>query len=185
MRVSKLPEERKEEIAQVAEKLFYEQGISKTTVNMIVKEVGVTQGLFYYYFESKDEIVNLVFNRIMDSFEKILNDMVFKEGCSFQSKLQLFCETLWIAYGEVKNRAMLDKDLLSLLYFNHDARKRLKEAAFRILMPIVNEGIKEKELSLKYPEHTVRMLIGGVEDLIVDSRINNEVIHALVQHVIR
>ena len=33
--------------------LFVEKGFETTTINDVVKRVGVAQGLFYYYFGSK------------------------------------------------------------------------------------------------------------------------------------
>ena len=53
MRISKRPEERREEFLDAAQALFYEQGIEATNVQQIVKRVGVAQGLYYYYFQSK------------------------------------------------------------------------------------------------------------------------------------
>lgn len=55
-RVSKAPEERRQELIDAAMQLFWSQGYEKTMVSDIVKRVGVAQGLFYYYFESKQDI---------------------------------------------------------------------------------------------------------------------------------
>jgi len=59
-RISKAPEERREEIIAASQKLFIEKGFAKTKVSDIVKAVGVSQGTFYYYFKSKEEIINAV-----------------------------------------------------------------------------------------------------------------------------
>ncbi|MEW6262727.1 MAG: TetR/AcrR family transcriptional regulator [Thermodesulfobacteriota bacterium] len=60
VRISKPPEERREEIVQAAQKLFIENGFALTKVSDIVKAVGVSQGTFYYYFKTKEEIVDTI-----------------------------------------------------------------------------------------------------------------------------
>ena len=45
MRISKEPEERKQEIVETAMKLFCEKGYEKTSISDIAKEMNVAQGL--------------------------------------------------------------------------------------------------------------------------------------------
>ena len=44
MRITKEPEERKQEIFDAALRLFGEKGYEKTTITDIAKEIGVAQG---------------------------------------------------------------------------------------------------------------------------------------------
>ena len=60
MRTTKKPEERKEEIVQTAKRLFVERGYKRTQIKDIVGAVGVAQGLFYYYFKSKEDVMEAV-----------------------------------------------------------------------------------------------------------------------------
>src|SRR5690625_6774109 len=66
MRISKTPEERKTEILDAAEHLFTTKGYSETTVNDILKIVGVAKGTFYYYFPSKEEVMHAIVERFID-----------------------------------------------------------------------------------------------------------------------
>lgn len=61
-RISKNPDERREEIVSCAQKLFIEKGFAETKISDIVKTVGVSQGVFYYYFASKEDIINEIVN---------------------------------------------------------------------------------------------------------------------------
>ena len=54
MRISKEPEERKQEILETAIRLFAQNGFEKTSISDIAREIGVAQGLCYRYFPSKD-----------------------------------------------------------------------------------------------------------------------------------
>lgn len=55
------------EILDAAEKLFGRKGYEKTTVNNILDEVGIAKGTFYYYFESKEEVLDSVVHRVTET----------------------------------------------------------------------------------------------------------------------
>jgi AcrR family transcriptional regulator len=56
-RIVKAPDERRSELIATAQQLFYTKGYERTSVSDIVKAVGVAQGTFYYYFDSKQAIL--------------------------------------------------------------------------------------------------------------------------------
>ena len=66
MRISKEPEERKQEILETAIKLFSVNGFEKTSISDIAKEIGIAQGLCYRYFPSKDVLFQSAINEYAD-----------------------------------------------------------------------------------------------------------------------
>ena len=68
MRVTKDPEIRRQELVQASLELFLDKGYEKTSVKDIVAAVGVAQGLFYYYFPSKEDILK----EIADYYVEVL-----------------------------------------------------------------------------------------------------------------
>ncbi|MFC0226948.1 TetR/AcrR family transcriptional regulator [Serratia aquatilis] len=56
-RIVKKPEVRRAEILQAAGDLFQSQGYETTSVDEIVRRAGIAKGTFYYYFKSKEEIL--------------------------------------------------------------------------------------------------------------------------------
>lgn len=67
-RITKAPEERRQEILDTAMKLFYEKGYEKTSITDIANEMNVAQGLCYRYFPSKE----LLFDSAIDEYAKLL-----------------------------------------------------------------------------------------------------------------
>lgn len=55
VRISKQPDDRRAELLETSARLFTERGFASVRVSDIVSEMGVAQGTFYYYFQSKDE----------------------------------------------------------------------------------------------------------------------------------
>lgn len=49
-------DEKRERILKVAERLFASQGYANTTIEQIVRELGLTKPFVYYYFHNKQEI---------------------------------------------------------------------------------------------------------------------------------
>ena len=49
-----------------AESLFEVKGYNKTTVNDILREVNIAKGTFYYYFKSKEEVLDAVIDRYLE-----------------------------------------------------------------------------------------------------------------------
>jgi len=50
------PEERKQELINIASRLFEKYGYEKVSVRDILAEVNGAPGMFYYYFKSKEDI---------------------------------------------------------------------------------------------------------------------------------
>lgn len=55
-RITKAPEERRQEIVETALELFTKKGYENTTIQDIAEHMKVSQGLCYRYFKSKQEI---------------------------------------------------------------------------------------------------------------------------------
>ena len=64
-RIVKAPDERRSELIATAQQLFYKEGYEHTSVSSIVKEIDVAQGTFYYYFDSKQAILEAVVEELV------------------------------------------------------------------------------------------------------------------------
>jgi AcrR family transcriptional regulator len=91
-RVSKNPEERKREIVKAAQKLFIEKGFSATKISDIVKSIGVSQGVFYYYFRSKDEVIDAIVDNYVSQLIHNTFDIVENEHLGEIEKLERIAE---------------------------------------------------------------------------------------------
>src|SRR3989442_1797035 len=53
-------EERREQILDAALRVFSEKGFAGASIRDIAREAGITEGLIYHYFESKDQLTEAV-----------------------------------------------------------------------------------------------------------------------------
>jgi AcrR family transcriptional regulator len=77
-RVVKKAAERRREILQKAQELFYRIGYNKTSVNMVIEALGISKGAFYHYFKSKEELLDSLADNISEDIkgkiEAVIND---------------------------------------------------------------------------------------------------------------
>ncbi|MBQ7098032.1 MAG: TetR/AcrR family transcriptional regulator [Clostridia bacterium] len=66
---------KRDEIIEAARKMFFEKGFDGVTIRNLQKEVGCEVGLFYYYFKSKDEIFDVVIDRLEGEWRNELDEV--------------------------------------------------------------------------------------------------------------
>lgn len=80
-------------ILKVAERRFLEKGFAMTSTTEIAKEVGCNQALVHYYFRTKDNLFNVIFeNKFKDFFQQIFQFYKI-ENLPFQEKIKFMIES--------------------------------------------------------------------------------------------
>jgi AcrR family transcriptional regulator len=74
-------------ILEAAERLFLEKGFALTTTTMIAKEVGCNQSLVHYYYRSKENLFELVFQKALNTFIAGFTDIGDK-NLTFEERLK-------------------------------------------------------------------------------------------------
>ena len=90
MRITKEPEERRQEIFDAALKLFGEKGYEKITITDIAKSIGVSQGLCYRYFPSKE----VLFDSAIEQYADILVSQFAEMAENTHMPLKQFIEEM-------------------------------------------------------------------------------------------
>ncbi|PLR66191.1 TetR/AcrR family transcriptional regulator [Bacillus sp. UMB0893] len=82
--LDQIREERREQIKQAAISVFARRGIEGTKMSMIAEEAGVSQGLFYRYFKSKEELFTTLVQELMDEARKEIEFIHLLPGTPFE-----------------------------------------------------------------------------------------------------
>jgi AcrR family transcriptional regulator len=82
-------EARRAELVSAAAAVFAQRGVANTAVSDIVKAAGVAQGTFYLYFDSKDDAVLAVVERIADAMIEKTSARVADESSAVDKLLGL------------------------------------------------------------------------------------------------
>jgi AcrR family transcriptional regulator len=66
-------EEKRDHILSVALRLFANNGYHSTSIMTIAREAGISKGLLYHYFESKEELIGELFHGYLTVLGSIIN----------------------------------------------------------------------------------------------------------------
>ena len=80
MRIVKEAAERRNEILDVAERLFCTKGYDQTSTNDILSEIGIARGTLYYHFSSKEDILDAMIDRILDEIVRRASRIALDES---------------------------------------------------------------------------------------------------------
>ena len=158
------PSIRMNEILDVADYLFFTKGYDATTINDITKKMGVAQGMLYYYFKSKEEILEKMLDRHADS---LLNEIktIIDLNSSPTEKISLTISNV------LRKATYKDGLLLNLLYDNQNLN--LKVQLFRQLevtlspwlLKIIEDGLSRRVFHTKHAPTTVSYILVILEFL--------------------
>ena len=72
---------RRAQILDTAEKLFFDKGYDRTSVQDILDAMGMSKGGFYHYFDSKESVLRSVSERRVEGrFDKLAAELGISEG---------------------------------------------------------------------------------------------------------
>jgi AcrR family transcriptional regulator len=138
-------------ILDTAEQLFLEKGFASTSTTQIAKVVGCNQALIHYYFRTKENL----FNSIFESKFKMLFQRVFDttqlENLSFTDKIKHIVETHFDILSENPKMPML---ILNELSRQPEQIKVLKERLHSLPEKLIT--IMSKELESEIAAGNVR-----------------------------
>lgn len=154
------PDDRKNELVDVAESLFSEEGFRETSVDDICDELGVAHGLFYYYFDSKEDVIEAIIERMISELEAEFEEIAEDEEMGAEEK---FKRSMSLSFQRKKKRSYLAS------YFSRKDSPRVYYSFFdqvvEILTPylteIVEQGIDEGIFHTEYPKRTIRFWMNG------------------------
>ncbi|TRO47856.1 TetR/AcrR family transcriptional regulator [Candidatus Bathyarchaeota archaeon] len=159
------PEQRREEFLTTAQELFREKGYYATSVDDIVDRMGVAKGLFYYYFRTKEELVEGIVDSLWEGAVEEYERIRDRDDLSALQKLLL--------YGSVRGSVKVQQTYLLDLYVqDRDSPlvQRLTERGVEVLVPIlgdiISQGVEEGTFDTGYPLEAAEFLIRGAAALL-------------------
>ncbi|MBB4185658.1 AcrR family transcriptional regulator [Sinorhizobium terangae] len=161
-RIKKSPDVRTNELIDCAQRLFFEHGYENTTVNDVIREVGLSKGAFYHYFASKEALLEAVAARMarqsLDEMRPLLEDpsldAVGRLNALFASSRRMKVDMA----PQLKNTfdALFKPENIVLYH-------RIDEALTAVTLPFMTEilrrGQEEGSLDAPDPEAMALMLL--------------------------
>lgn len=135
-------EVRKKELIKIAYELFISKGYENTSVDEIIASAGIAKGTYYYYFESKEKMLEDVVNMMIDEGVKRAEKVI-------ESQLELeekFVYTILALRVKPEEKSVEDTiNAKENIILHKKINDRIIEEAVPILSKIVREA---KEVGL-------------------------------------
>ena len=154
----KEPEERKNEILDAAEKLFYEKDYTKTTINDILKAVGIAKGTFYYYFVSKEEVLDAIVDRYIQNGLKLARQIAQNPHLNAVEKIIRILKGGGPKEGS-EQETLEQIHQVDNAHFHQKSLSKTIRTLAPIFAQIIEQGIEEGHFQTPYPQETIEMIL--------------------------
>lgn len=164
-RIVKDPKVRRTEILSAAEELFKNQGYVNTTVEAIIQQVGVAKGTFYYYFKSKEDILDALVHAMVDQFREDYKKIADNPKLSAMDKMRQMLR----GQNQISET---ESELMENLHrpANRELHERINIEIIIKISPVfaqvIEQGKTEAVFNVENPLETVQFLLAGSQFLL-------------------
>lgn len=159
MRITKEAEERRNEILDVADRLFCQKGFDGTSTNDILKEVGIARGTLYYHFKSKEEIMNAIIDRYNQKISHAATLIARNKAYTVEERiLQVLMSMKLSQYTEQSEELIEQIHKPQNAYMHQKSQKGLITHIIPILANLIEEGIEEGKFNTPVPYECMEMV---------------------------
>lgn len=157
MRVVKEAEERRNEILDVAQRLFTAKGFDNTSTNDILNEIGIARGTLYYHFKSKEEILDAMIDRTTKQLVDKAKGIVYQKDVPVFERFTSMILTLNISNSSFGNEILRQVHKPQNALMHQKIEARLLAEVTPLITALIEDGIKQGICSTEYPQEVAEM----------------------------
>lgn len=158
MKTVKEGEIRRREILDVARELFVTKGYDQTSVNDILKIVDIAKGTFYYYFASKEEVLEAIILDIVEEGARKAERIVKDQSIPLLNRIMMAIMAQAPEFegsDEIKEELhKVENAKLERLYL-----KAMLKRMTPVLQEPVRECMKEGIVHTEYPTECIETIL--------------------------
>lgn len=151
-------QERKLKIVALAETRFVQKGYEQTTVDELVNELGLAKGTYYYHFDSKQDLMIAVAEKLILETSRKLGEVYEREDQDSAWRIRNVLKTyqddfyrnkdIWRQVYHWRNAALYSR-------VAHICTKRFTP----ILEDLLSEAVKEGRIDVPHPHEAAESLL--------------------------
>ena len=160
-------ERRKLELLQIAYRLFLTRGYENTSVDEIIEEAGIAKGTYYYYFESKEQMLEEVIGMMIDK-EIEAARQILRSDLDLPQKFVGIIASIRPAQEETPISNALNQPENILMH--RKIQRRIIDAVIPLLTEAVEDGVKNGTFCCDDIPERVKMLLIVSSELFDEGR---------------
>ena len=158
MKSVKEGEVRRREILVAARELFVKKGYEQTSINEILKVVDIAKGTFYYYFASKEEVLEAIILDIVEEGARKAENILKEKSIPLVNRIMMAIMAQAPEFegsDEIKEQLhKVDNAKLEQLYL-----KAMLKRMTSVLQEPVLEGIDSDIFHMEYPTECIESIL--------------------------
>ena len=158
MRIVKEAEERRNEILDVAERLFGTKGFDGTSTTDILNEIGIARGTLYYHFKSKEDILDALIERMTGSLVAKASEIAGKKDVPVLQRLTQMMLALNVN-GKLGQEIMEQVHKPQNALMHQKMQQRLLAGVKPVITALIEEGITQGICRTDYPAEVAEMTL--------------------------
>lgn len=170
MRIVKEAEERRKDILDAADELFFQKGFDGTSTNDIIDKVGIARGTLYYHFKSKEGIMDALIERYNVRILGAAQDIATNKSIPVNKRIIGVVMALKISGGS-------GKEIMEHIHQPQNAlmhqkiQKVILSGVTPILTGIIREGIEQGLFSTPFPYECMEMIVAYTNTVFDDDMV--------------
>ena len=154
--IMKKGEKRKKMLLKIAYDMFLTNGYENTSVDEIIEKAQIAKGTYYYYFQSKEQMLEEVIDMMIDNETKMA-EQIIKTDISVPQKIVGILTSMKPTEEEqpIKNTLFQEENVL----MHHKVRKKLIDTLTPLLSEVIKEGVNEGIFKCDNIPERVKMLL--------------------------
>ncbi len=149
-------EKRKQELLQIAYRMFLSRGYENTSVDEIIAEAGIAKGTYYYYFESKEQTLEEVIGMMID-METAAAAQIVEADIPVPQKIVGIIASIRPSQEELPIETALMRP--ENIIMHGKVKKKLIEAVTPLLTRVTEEGIRQGIFACDNIPERIKMLL--------------------------
>lgn len=151
-RTNMKPDQRRAQLIEVAQELFFSMGFEATTMAGILRASGLSKGGFYHHFSSKDELLFAVFEQLTNQIAGELQAVAGDSSRTARNRMitilsmegTFYCDSNFAAQMEMQSIVNDDKNL----GLSQRLNRMIHDTTVPILASIIQDGDKDGSLAV-------------------------------------
>lgn len=149
-------EKRKKMLLRIAYDMFLTRGYENTSVDEIIEKAQIAKGTYYYYFQSKEQMLEEVIDMMIDN-ETEMAEHIIQRDIPVPQKIVGILTSMKPTEAEqpIKNTLFKQENVL----MHYKVRKKLIDTITPLLSEVIKEGVNEGIFKCDNIPERVKMLL--------------------------
>ncbi len=160
------------DILKEANKLFFEKGYKKVTVDQLASNLSISKKTIYKHYKSKQDLLEKTFDKWSSKITIEINEILDREDLSFIDKLKSMMSHIGVSMGRMNSDLIMDiQENVPHLWIKINNYKH--EAAFLRFKRLIDEGIAKGMIKKNINRNLVVALYACAIETLLDPNFLN------------